>query len=435
MKGAQIGGEIDRIEDSMSEEMIGRTVSLRGWVHRIRWSKNITFIVLRDPTGLAQCTIKEGSPAFEKSRDITLESCISLSGAVKEDARAPGGFEVSVQELNVIGKAQPFPISEDKSTPLILDNSHLWVRSREMTNVLKVNDVLLDAFRNYFRNREFYRVDPPILITAACEGGSTLFEFDYFGQRAYLTQSSQLYLEAFLPSLEKVYCLAPSFRAEKSRTRRHLTEFWHLEAEEAFCDLEGTLATQEEMVEFIAHRVAERTRKELRELGRDPADLEAIEAPFERVSYGRAVEILRDKGLVMEYGDDFGVKQEKSLVKEFDQPFFVHGFPESAKGFYHRPDPKNPGHVLCADMLAPEGNGEIIGGGERIHSYDMLMERIEGADLDPADYEWYLDLRRYGTCPHAGFGLGVARLVKWFCKLDHIRKSVPFPRTINRVYP
>ncbi len=395
----------------------------------------MTFVVVRDPTGIIQCTVKPDCPDFEASRDLTIESCVALAGVVKEDERAPGGFEVSVSSLKVIGKAQPFPITEDQSTPLILDNSHLWVRSREMTNVMIINDSVNRAIREYFRQHEFYQVDPPILITAAVEGGSTLFSLDYFGMKAYLTQSSQFYLEAFIQSLERVYCCAPSFRAEKSRTRRHLTEFWHLEAEEAFCDLWGSLKTQEEMIAHVAQYVARERPRELRELGRDPSYLDSIEAPFEKIPYDEAIAIVQKKGLEMEYGQDFGVDQERALVEEFDRPFFVHSFPSEAKAFYHRPDPNNPKVVLCADLLAPEGNGEIIGGGERIYELDLLLQRIEQAGLNPADYAWYVDLRRYGTCPHAGFGLGVARLVKWFCKLDHIRQAVPFPRTINRIYP
>ncbi len=435
MKESSEHVDLTRVVDVLDGKAGDRLVNLRGWVHRIRWSKNLTFIVLRDPTGIVQCTVKRDAKAFALSGELTLESCIHISGRPREDERAPGGFEVAVEDLEVIGRAEAFPIGENQSTPLILDNSHLWVRSREMTNVLKVTDALNQGLGEFFRVNGFYSVDPPILITASVEGGSTLFSFDYFGKKAYLTQSSQLYLEAFMASLEKVYCSAPSFRAEKSRTRRHLTEFWHLEAEEAFCDLKGTMKTQEEMIAHVAHHLSRELSRELRELGRDPADLDSIEAPFEKVDYEDAISVVQRKGLEVDFGEDLGVEQERALVEEFEQPFFVHGFPEEAKAFYHRPDPERPGRVLCADLLAPEGNGEIIGGGERIHEIDVLLKRIRNAGLDPADYGWYVDLRRYGTCPHAGFGLGVARLVKWFCKLEHIRQAVPFPRTINRIYP
>lgn len=427
--------EIDRIEDIRSGCIPSGNVRLRGWVHRLRRSKNVTFIVLRDPTGLIQCTVKRDSPTFDASEDITLESCVSLTGTPREDQRAPGGYEVAVAGIETIGLAKPFPISEDQSTPLILDNSHLWVRSREMTNVLKVNDAINHGLADFFRTNRFCKVDPPILITASVEGGSTLFKLDYFGKEAFLTQSSQLYLETFMASLEKVYCSTPSFRAEKSRTRRHLTEFVHLEAEEAFCDLQGTMETQENMIAHVAHHVAATAARELRELGRDPSNLDGIQTPFEKITYEKAVSMVQSRGIEMEYGDDFGVEMERALVEEFEQPFFVHHFASKAKAFYHRPDPNDPGIVLCADMLAPEGNGEVIGGGERIHDLEVLNSRISQAGLDPDAYEWYADLRRYGTCPHAGFGLGVARLVKWFCKLEHIRQSVPFPRTINRIYP
>ncbi len=423
------------ISSVLRDEMVGHDVCIRGWIHRIRWSKKVTFIVLRDHSGIVQCTVKADSPSFSLSRDLTLESCISLSGTVKADERAPGGYEVSVKGIEVIGKAQPFPITADHSTPLVLDNSHLWLRSREMTAVMKVTDAVYRSAAEYFEAAGFYRVDPPILITAACEGGASLFSLDYFGKKAYLTQSSQLYLEAFIQSLEKVYCIAPSFRAEKSRTRRHLTEFWHLEAEEAFCDLWQSLKTQEMLIAHIAHFVAQNTRNELRQLGRDPEALDAIQTPFERISYDEALSIINKAGVDIEWGDDFGVEHERVLTNEFEFPFFVHSWPKQAKAFYHRPDPEKPQLVLCADMLAPEGHGEIIGGGERIHDLEILLERIREAGLQPEDYDWYLDLRRYGTCPHSGFGLGVARLVKWLCNLDHIRKAVPFPRTITRIYP
>ncbi len=427
--------ETSKIDAVASDACIGKRVSLRGWVHRIRWSKNVTFIVLRDPTGVIQCTVRKDSAAFDLSKSVTIESCVRLGGEVRKDERAPGGYEVSVDSLDVVGLAQAFPISEEQSTPLILDNSHLWVRSREMTSILKVSHAVNEGLRQFFAERFFYQVDPPILITASVEGGSTLFSFDYFGRKAYLTQSSQLYLECFMASLEKVYCSAPSFRAEKSRTRRHLTEFWHLEAEEAFCDLWGTMKTQEEMVEHVAHFLSQRVPQDLRSLGREPAELDSIQAPFQKVSYEDAVGIVQAKGIQMDYGEDLGIEAERALVEDFEQPFFVHSFARQAKAFYHRPDPRNPDVVLCADMLAPEGNGEVIGGGERIWELDVLLSRIEEAGLKPEDYDWYIDLRRYGTCPHAGFGLGVARLVKWFSKLEHIRQAVPFPRTISRIYP
>ena len=423
------------IRSVLNDEAVGKTVLIRGWIHRIRWSKKVTFIVLRDHSGIVQCTVKENSPSFQTSRDLTLESSLNLSGKVRADNRAPGGYEVAVERMEVIGRAEPFPITADHSTPVVLDNSHLWVRSREMTAVMKVTDAVYRAATQFFERSGFYKVDPPILITAACEGGASLFSLNYFGKKAYLTQSSQLYLEAFIQSLEKVYCLAPSFRAEKSRTRRHLTEFWHLEAEEAFCDLWKSLATQESLIANIAHFVASETRRELRQLGRDPRTLEGIQTPFERISYDEAVSIISRSGVEIEWGEDFGVEHERVLTREFDSPFFVHSWPKQAKAFYHMPDPHNEEIVLCADMLAPEGHGEIIGGGQRIHDLGLLLRRIREASLPPEDYEWYLDLRRYGTCPHAGFGLGVARLVKWLCNLDHIRKAVPFPRTINRIYP
>ena len=304
-----------------------------------------------------------------------------------------------------------------------------------MTQILKIRSTVFEAAREYFANKGFIEVHPPMFITAACEGGATLFKIDYFGKKAYLTQSAQFYLEALITSLEKVYCIAPSFRAEKSRTTRHLTEFWHIEAEEAFSHLDDTMKTQEGLIEHICHRVAEKHAKELKELGRDPEYFLNIKTPFPRISYDKAIDMLQSDGFDIEWGEDFGAEVEKQLTAHFDTPFFVYNYATSAKAFYHRPDPGDPGHVLCADMLAPEGHGEIIGGGERIYELDVLLKKIKEEGQDLRDYEWYIDLRRYGTQPHAGFGLGAARLIRWICGLEHIRDAVAFPRTINRVYP
>ncbi|UNQ72973.1 asparagine--tRNA ligase [Infirmifilum sp. NZ] len=414
----------------------GAEVRVRGWVYRRRDLGDKAFVVVRDSTGIIQSVFTPESRSHAEARRVTVESSVVVQGKLREDPRAPGGKEIQGEELVIIGLAENFPIRRDASREFLLNVRHLAVRSRKMTAVLKIRHTVFGALHEWFRENGFYEVQCPMFISAAVEGGATLFPVKYVDESTvYLTQSSQFYLEALIFSLEKVYTVAPSFRAEKSRTRRHLTEFWHAEAEVAWVGLEGILKVEEELVSHIVRRVLERNREELDLLGRNLEGLKQVEPPFPRVSYDNAIEILQSKGIQVAWGDDLGADEERALTLEFDKPFFLYGFPEKAKAFYHKNDPSRPEVTLSADLLAPEGYGEIIGGGERIDRLDELVEKIKRFGLNPKDYEWYLDLRRFGTVPHAGFGLGMDRLVMWIGGLEHIVDSVPFPRTVARTYP
>lgn len=410
-------------------------VKLRGWVYRVRKLKTKIFIVLRDSTGTLQCVIDEDTSVWEKAEDILVESSITIKGRLKQDQRAPGGVELVVEELKIIDKAEDFPIHKDKSVSFLLDVRHLWLRSTKMRNILKIRDTILQAGRNFFREHGFYEVTGPMFVAQAGEEGSSLFEVEYFDEKAYLSQTSQLHLEAAIFSLEKVFTMGPSFRAEKSFTPRHLTEYTHLEAEEAWCDLEQSLKTQEEMIEFIAQRVYEKRSEEVKALGRDPEYLKKLSTPFERMEYEQAIDALQDQGFNIEWGEDLGIKEERALTKERKKPLFILNYPREAKAFYMKEHPEDPKKVLCDDLLAPEGYGEIIGGSERETDEEKLVEHIKAKGEDPEFYEWYIDLRKYGSVPHSGFGLGMERLIRWFCKLDHVRDAIPFPRTPNRKYP
>ena len=420
----------------LRSEAVGQRVKIRGWVYRLREHGGKVFVVVRDSTGVVQAVLDRRSSRVEGAEGLGIEASVVVEGVVARDPRAPGGFEVRADSLRVVGPSKGFPITKDYSEPFLLSVRHLWVRSRKMMNVLKVRSKVFGYIHEYFRSRGYYEVQGPMFITAAVEGGATLFELDYLDRgKVYLTQSSQFYLEALIFSLEKVYTIAPSFRAEKSRTRRHLTEFWHAEAEVAWAHLDDILRVEEELVSFVVDRVLSEAREELEELKRDIRPLEEVKPPFPRLSYDEVVEILRGKGFNIKWGDDLGADEERALTLDFDRPIFVVGFPEEVKAFYHKNDPKRPEVTLSADMLAPEGYGEIIGGGERIESERELVEKIKRFGLNPSDYEWYIDLRRYGSVPHSGFGLGVDRLVMWICGLDHIVHAVPFPRTVRRLYP
>jgi len=414
----------------------GAEVRVRGWVYRRRDLGDKAFVVVRDSTGIIQSVFTPESRSHAEARRVTVESSVVVRGKLREDPRAPGGKEIQGEELVIIGLAENFPIRRDASREFLLNVRHLAVRSRKMTAVLKIRHTVFGALHEWFRENGFYEVQCPMFISAAVEGGATLFPVKYVDESTvYLTQSSQFYLEALIFSLEKVYTVAPSFRAEKSRTRRHLTEFWHAEAEVAWVGLEGILKVEEELVSHIVRRVLEINREELDLLGRNLEELKQVEPPFPRISYDKAIEILQSKGIQVAWGDDLGADEERALTLEFDKPFFLYGFPEKAKAFYHKNDPSRPEVTLSADLLAPEGYGEIIGGGERIDRLDELVEKIKRFGLNPKDYEWYLDLRRFGTVPHAGFGLGMDRLVMWIGGLEHIVDSVPFPRTVTRTYP
>lgn len=415
-----------------------KKVKVRGWVYRSRTSGGLAFIVVRDSTGTIQCAVKKdavGDASFSAASEAYLESTILVEGTVKEDKRAPGGYELSAEKVQLISKGEPFPIAKDQSVEFLLDTRHLWLRSQKLTNIMKGRYLIVKYLREFFDSNGFWELAPPMITGAACEGGSTLFEMDYFGQKAYLTQSSQLYAEVFTTALEKVYVLAPSFRAEPSRTVRHLCEYWHLEPEMAFYSQKMNMQLQEDMLVHVCQQMAANHSDILQALGRDPDKLKKVKGPFKRITYADAVELAQKRGANIKMGQDIGADEEALLTKEEEKPIFVTNFPKAIKAFYMREDPDNPGTVLNADVLAPEAHGEIIGGSERIWEYGELMTRIKENSLNPKDYEWYIDLRRYGSYPHSGFGLGIERLVKWTLGLEHIRDAIPFPRTINRVYP
>jgi asparaginyl-tRNA synthetase len=414
----------------------GSTVKVRGWAYRRRDLGDKAFIVVRDSTGIIQAVFTPDSQSHPDARKVTVESSLVVEGTLKDDPRAPGGKEIQGKKLEIVHLAENFPIRRDASREFLLEVRHLAVRSRKMTSVLKIRNTVFEALHEWFRANGYYEVQGPMFVSAAVEGGATLFPVKYVdGSTVYLTQSSQFYLEALIFSLEKVYTVAPSFRAEKSRTRRHLTEFWHAEAEVAWTNLEGIMKVEEELVAHIVRRVLEKNAEDLELLGRKTEILRNVEPPFPRLSYDKAIEILQGKGFKVSWGDDLGADEERALTEEFDRPFFLYGFPVQAKAFYHKNDPSRPEVTLSADLLAPEGYGEIIGGGERIEKLEELVEKIKSFGLNPRDYEWYLDLRRYGSVPHAGFGLGMDRLVTWIAGLEHIVDSLPFPRTVSRTYP
>ncbi len=416
----------------------GKEVSVRGWVYRIRSSGNMVFAVVRDPTGIIQVAVKKdkvGKKDWKAANEAYVESSLIVKGSVRKDERAPGGFEIQATGFELISRGEPFPIAKDLSEEYLLDIRHLWLRSQKMTDIMKARHQIVNYLREFFDKEGFYEIAPPIITKSGCEGGATLFEMDYFGEKAYLTQSSQMYAEVFVFSLGKVYVLAPSFRAEKSRTIRHLAEYWHLEPEMAFYDHEMNMELQEKMVLYAVEKMVKEHPELLKRCGREPSDLKKVKGPFERMLYKDAVKRVNELGGKMEYGEDFGADEEALLTKELDKPLFVHKYPKDVKAFYMRADPKNPELVLNNDLLAPKGHGEIIGGSERIWDYEELMERVKEQKLDVKDYQWYIDLRRYGSVPHSGFGLGIERFVKWILNLDHIRDTIPFPRTITRCYP
>jgi len=431
---------------NISEILLGKNaneeVTIRGWLHNKRSSGGIHFFIVRDGTGILQCTVKRDrvdEKAFEEAKKLTLESTLEITGIVKRDERAPGGYEIQATKLRVIRRAEEdFPIAKKYHGPsFLLDNRHLWIRSQKMQRILRVRARLLRAAREWLDQNGFTEFHAPTLITAACEGGATLFSVKYFDKDAYLTQSWQLYAEAAIASLGKIYTIAPSFRAERSKTRRHLTEFWHLEVEVPWCDLNGIMKIEEEMIAYILRRLCEdeTASRDLEALGRSPKDLLKAEPPFPKITYDEAVEKLNSDGIEFKWGDDLSWIQEKYLALKFDRPFFVTHYPRTAKAFYHKPDPNRPEVTLSADLLAPEGYGEITGGGQRIDDVNELLERLRENNLNPENYKWYIDLRRWGSVPHAGFGLGVERAIMWICKLIHIRDAIAFPRLINRVYP
>jgi asparaginyl-tRNA synthetase len=418
----------------------GQTVTLRGWLHNRRSSGKIHFLTVRDGTGFIQCVMSRqavGDEAFTRADHLAQETSLIVTGTVRADKRAPGGYEIDVTTLEVVSEAQNFPITpKEHGVDYLLDRRHLWIRSQRQQAVLRVRHEVINAVRDFFNSRGFILADTPIFTPSACEGTTTLFPVQYFEQEtAFLTQSGQLYNEANAMALGRVYCFGPTFRAEKSKTRRHLTEFWMVEPEMAYASLDDVIDLAEGLVASVVARVLEKRATELKVLERDTTKLQAVQAPFPRVSYDEASKILRRKGLPFEWGGDFGAPDETALSEEFDRPIAVHRYPSAIKAFYMKPDPERPEVALCVDVLAPEGYGEIIGGGVRIDDYDLLLERIREHKLPQEAFEWYLDLRRYGSVPHGGFGMGIERVVSWICGLEHLREAIPYPRMLYRIYP
>ena len=421
-----------------NKEHIGSQVELKGWVYRKMSVGGKIFIVLRDSSDIIQCVIDESKvnkETWDGAKKITRESSCIINGVVKADPRAPGGYEIQVEKLKIVGLSDWFPIRGTEGVDYLLDHRHLWIRSRKLQAVMKIKHTVLEAGREYFNKNGWWEVTPPILTGSACESGATQFEVNYFGQKAYLSQSAQLYLEALIYALDRVWSLTPSFRAEKSRTRRHLAEYWHLEAEAAWYGIEDMMKVVEELVYYMIDKVLCNRMDELKLLKRDTRILEDSKPPYPRITYDEAIEILQSKGVNIKWGDDLGADEERVLTEEFDTPFFITHFPKEIKAFYMKLDSKNPKVVLGFDLLAPEGYGEIVGGSVREDSYDILLKRMLELGLNPEEYKWYLDLRKYGTIPHSGFGLGIERTVMWIAGLDHIRDAIPFPRFRERIYP
>jgi asparaginyl-tRNA synthetase len=431
--------EFKHIEEILKSECVGLRVCIRGWIYRRSVVGKKAFVRVRDSTGVVQVVVdasKLGEQLVDVLKDIGLEASVVTCGLVKESERAPGGFEIEADYFTIIGYSRDFPIKGGEGIDYLMDNRHLWIRSPRYSKIFRIKHTVLTAGREYFIKNGYWEVTPPILTASACEGGATLFPVDYFGTKAYLSQSAQLYLEALVYVLEKVFSLTPSFRAEKSRTRRHLTEYWHLEPEAAWHSMEDMMKVAEGLVAHIVERVLEERRRELEDLGRDIDSLKkSLNTPYPRVKYDEAIEILQKKGVNVKWGDDLGADEERILTMEFETPFFLTHFPKSIKSFYMKIDRSRPEVVLGFDLLAPEGYGEIIGGGEREDDYNILYQRVLEQGLNPEEYKWYLDLRRYGSVPHSGFGLGVERVVMWIAGLDHIREAIPFPRYREKIYP
>lgn len=419
---------------------VGAEVTLRGWLYNKRSSGKLKFLIMRDGTGYVQCVVFKGNVSeeiFDSAEKITQESSFEVRGKVREEKRAVGGYELDVVDFKMIGLAHEYPITpKEHGIEFLIDNRHLWVRSKKQVAILKIRHRIVKAIRDFFDERGFTLFDPPIITPNACEGTSTLFEMEYFDLgKAYLTQSGQLYAESGAMALGKVYTFGPTFRAEKSKTRRHLTEFWMVEPEMAFYDLNDDMDLAEEFIEYIVQTVLRDRAEELKELERDISKLEKVVRPFPRISYDEAVEILRRKGVDFKWGNDLGGTDETLIGEDFDRPVMIHRYPSEVKAFYMKRDPENPKVALAVDVIAPEGYGEIIGGSQREDNLDLLLERIKEHNLPQQFFEWYLDLRRFGTVPHSGFGLGLERTVSWICGLEHLREAIPFPRMIYRNTP
>ncbi|MCH8956536.1 asparagine--tRNA ligase [candidate division KSB1 bacterium] len=429
----------DRVYISDISKHADQEVKIKGWLYNKRSSGKLWFLQVRDGSGHIQAVAFKGDVSeevFQRCEKVTQESAIIVTGKVSEDKRAPSGYELQMKDVQIVHLAEEYPISpKEHGSTFLMDHRHLWLRSSKQNAILRIRHEVIRACRDFFDSRGFVLIDAPIFTPNACEGTTTLFETEYFGSKAYLTQSGQLYMEAGAMAFGKVYCFGPTFRAEKSKTRRHLTEFWMIEPEVAYLDLDGDMDLAEDFIVYIVQSVLENRRAELELIERDIAPLEKVTKPFPRISYDAAVDILKKKNIEFEYGNDFGAPDETAISDEFDKPLLVHRYPAQLKAFYMKNDPEQPDKALCVDMLAPEGYGEIIGGGQREDDLETLEQKIIEHDLPKQAFEWFLDLRRYGSVPHSGFGLGIERAVTWICGLDHLRETIPFPRLINRLNP
>ena len=418
----------------------GKTVTIKGWLHNRRSSGKIHFLVVRDGTGFLQVVMGKrdvDEATFTRADHLSQESAIIITGTVKAEPRAAGGYEMIASGLEVVNEAHDYPITpKEHGVDYLMDRRHLWIRAERQTAILRVRHEIINAVRDFFNNQGFILADTPIFTPAACEGTTTLFPVEYFDdEKAFLTQSGQLYNEANAMALGKVYAFGPTFRAEKSKTRRHLTEFWMVEPEMAYADLNDVITLAEGLITSVVARVLDRRQRELKTLERDTSKLEAVKAPFPRLKYDEAAKILLDKGLPFAVGGDLGGTDETVLSQQFDRPVCVTHYPAAIKAFYMKPDPNEPDKALCVDVLAPEGYGEIIGGGQRLDDLDLLLQRIKEHEPPQESFEWYLDLRRYGSVPHGGFGMGIERCVSWICGLEHVRETIPYPRMLYRIYP
>ncbi|RFB16937.1 asparagine--tRNA ligase [Bacillus sp. HNG] len=429
-----------KITISDVNKYVGEEVRIGAWLANKRSSGKIAFLQLRDGTGFIQGVVVKAEvdeDVFQKAKSITQETSLYVTGVVREDERSPFGYELTVTNVEVIHEAVDYPITpKEHGTEFLMDHRHLWLRSKRQHAVMKIRNEIIRATYEFFNDHGFVKVDPPILTGSAPEGTTELFATKYFDEDAYLSQSGQLYMEAAAMALGKVFSFGPTFRAEKSKTRRHLIEFWMIEPEMAFTEHEESLKVQEEYVSHIVQSVLKNCQLELKTLGRDTSKLENIKAPFPRISYDEAIEFLHEKGFDdIKWGDDFGAPHETAIAESYDKPVFITNYPKGIKPFYMQPAPDRDDVVLCADLIAPEGYGEIIGGSERIHDYDLLKQQLEAHGLTSGAYEWYLELRKYGSVPHSGFGLGLERTVAWISGVEHVRETIPFPRLLNRLYP
>ncbi|MED4728084.1 asparagine--tRNA ligase [Aneurinibacillus migulanus] len=418
---------------------VGEEVRLGAWLFNKRSSGKIQFLQLRDGTGFIQGVVvkQEVMPEmWDAAKSLTQESSLYVTGIVREDERAKSGYELTITGVDPIQIAEEYPITKkEHGVEFLMDHRHLWIRSMRQQAVLSIRSAVIQAVYEFFKERGFYKVDPPILTPTSAEGTTTLFHTQYFDEEAYLSQSGQLYMEAAAMALGRVFSFGPTFRAEKSKTRRHLIEFWMIEPEMAFVDHEESLRIQEDFVSYVVQYVLKNCPLELKRLERDTSKLENVKAPFPRITYTEAIEMLQKDGHEIQWGEDFGAPHETAIAEKFDKPVFITHYPTGIKAFYMKPDPTNPDVVLCADLIAPEGYGEIIGGSQRIDDLELMKKRYEEHDLNPQAYQWYLDLRKYGSVPHSGFGLGLERTVGWICGTEHVRETIPFPRLLNRLYP